>query len=118
MTGNEKKRNGWLAAFIIFTAVIVCAATGCAKVDINVDADSYARKYMAVADNASAVHIAKDRVKQEGLEPKDYKTSAKEDNGSYWVTFDLIAPSKTKGWPAHFVVRVTSDGTAEIYKNK
>ena len=115
---NQKaiKRSGLIGAFSMILILAVFATTGC--VNINVDADSYARKYMAVADSASAAHIAKDRVRQEGLEPKDYKTSAKEDNGAYWVTFDLIASSKTKGWPVHFVVRVASDGTAEIYKNR
>jgi hypothetical protein len=73
---------------------------------------------MAVADRATAIHIAKDRARQEGIQVDDYQVSAKEEKGDYWVTFDLITPKEVKGWPAHFVVRVASDGSSEVYKNK
>jgi hypothetical protein len=103
-------------------AVLVLAFfVGCVKfpdqINVNVG-DGYARKYLAVADQAAAIHISKDRIRQEKLNPDDYKTAVREDKGVYWVFFDLLVPSKVKGYPAHFVVRVAPDGSAEIYKNK
>ena len=87
---------------------------------INVDADSYARKYLAVADRAMAIQIAKERAAEDGARVDDYRASAGEagKDGAYWVTFDLIASRPAKGWPARFAVRVAADGTTEVYKNR
>ncbi len=116
MTTTEMNSNGWLGAIVLALVGLATVTAGC--VNVNVDADSYARKYMAVADRATAIHIAKDRARQEGVQVDEYRTSAKEDNGAYWVTFDLITPKEAKGWPAHFAIHVASDGSSEVYKNK
>jgi hypothetical protein len=86
--------------------------------NVHDDIDSSVRKSLSVADRASAIRIAKDRARQEGIQVDGYRTSAQEDKGAYWVIFDLIVPRETKGWPAHFVVRVAPDGSSEVYKNK
>ena len=119
MTKTEMSGNGRLAAIILSLALAGLAVTiGCVSANVNVDADSYARKYMGVADRASAIHIAKDRAKKDGYHVEDYRASAQEDKGAYWVTFDLIASDESRGQPVRFVVHVAPDGSTEVYKNK
>jgi hypothetical protein len=116
MTSIVTNSKSWLAAIVLASAILAAVTIGC--VNVNVDADSYARKYIAVADRASAIHIAKDRARQEGIQVDEYRTSAQEDKGAYWVTFDLITTGEPKGRPARFAVHVASDGSTEIHRNK
>ena len=118
MSDTATNRNGWLAAAVLGCVGLAFVLSAC--VNVNVDADSYARKYLAVADRAMAIQIAKERAGEDGARVEDYRTNAAEHDrdGAYWVTFDLIVSRPAKGWPAHFAVRVAADGTTEVYKNK
>jgi hypothetical protein len=120
MTKTAMNGNARLAAMFLSLVLggLAAVITGCGSVNINVDADSYARKYIAVADRATAIHIAKDRASKDGYRVDDYRASAQEDQGAYWVTFELIPTGESTGRPARFVVHVASDGSTEVYKHK
>jgi hypothetical protein len=104
---------------ILYAAAVVAGLTvisgGC--VNVKVDADGLVRKYVPVSRD-DAIRVARIRARDEGLNPDDYKTSARQQEHVWWVWFDEAKPTGRSGWPAHFIVRVDQNGLIEVYKGK
>jgi len=95
--------------------VLAACAGGC--VNVKVDADGLVRKYTAVS-NDEAIRLARLQARDEGVNPDDYRVSARKDEEFWWVWFDEAKPTGREGWPAHFIVRVDRNGLTEVFRGK
>lgn len=103
------------AALALLGCLVVLAATvppGC--VNVKVDADGLARKYSRVLDRITAEQIAKDKAREEGINVKEYTIGTQRREEVWWVFFDVTDIHVAPSGPAHFAVRVTEDGEAEV----
>jgi len=110
---------------IILTAAMVVGAwiswpAGC--VNVNVDADSYVRRYAGPyigiqAEDAAA--IARRRAKDEKINIEKYTLTTRSSDGGWWIMFDQIdGENKPRRWPVHFTIHVDSKGNATLYKDR
>jgi len=108
------KHRAWMVGGLLPIALAVLGG-GC--LNIKVDADELVRKYTSISRD-DAIRIARIQARDEGLNPDDYKVSAREQDHVWWVWFDEATPTGRTGWPAHFIVCVDQNGLAEVYKGK
>ena len=115
----QRKSSGAAARVLLVCLVPLVAATlPLACVNVQVDADGLAREYTRALDRVTAERIAKDKARDEGINVKDYKVGAQQREGTWWVFFDVLDTRVAPAGPAHFTVRVTGDGKAEIMRSK
>ena len=108
----------WEWGIILLVAISFVSARGCVRIDVN--ADGWAQKLDNKLEKSRAIMIAKDKVKSEGINPDDYKTSAERKDGVWWVMFDAVKGGGAPGRPSrsHFSVRVTPDSAAIIFNGR
>jgi hypothetical protein len=100
---------------------VLLLAGGCVRVNVDADGlvDRYAGPYIAGPDEDDAVELARQAVASEGLDLDDYELSVRQVQRDHWVMFDRRnSASKPLAWPYHFSVRVGSDGSTKVFKDR
>ena len=95
--------------------VLAACVGGC--INIKVDADGLVSKYTSVSHD-EAIRLARSQARSEGVNPDDYRVSARKDKEFWWVWFDEAKHTGKEGWPAHFIVRVDKNGLTEVFRGK
>jgi hypothetical protein len=105
---------------------------GCFKADVNVPAEyaDYARYIprngngggseapSQVGGRDRALRLARQAVRDEGLNPAQYETTATQSGNAWWVAFDHRQKADERGYPHHFAVRALLDGSTEIFRGR
>lgn len=121
----------WAIGRAAVAAAVLMGATllaGCFQANINVPDYSGAiegrrgsepkRAPSADDERKRAINRAEDVAEDQNLDPDDYYVTAAKGDKSYWVNFDHRKAGDRPGWPYHFLVRVWSDGRAELFKDR